>query len=125
MKLLQAIVNPAINEGQGPVPVMMTLDEIIRAGKVTNHYQTFVLAWLSEFFKKGLKSASLQLENPIDFESGATSSAVINAIKSLSDAEAVHLATYLKDCIDAGECALKDPESTTVDWMRFVLRKQD
>lgn len=121
MKLLRMITN----EAQGPVPVGMTLDEIIRGGKVTNHYQIFVLAWLSEFFKNGHKSAALQLENPIDFESRATSTEVINSLKELLPNEAVALAHYLKDCIAAGESALKDPPSKTVEWIRYVLMRQE
>ena len=115
----------SITEGQGPVPLRLTLDEIINDGGATNPYQIFVLGWLSEFFKNGLKSAALQLENPIDFESQATHTVVVNSLKSMSPADQAQLAQYLKDCIDAGESALKDPRSTAVDWMNFVLRKQD
>ena len=111
-------------EAQGPVSVGLTLDEIIRAGKVTNPYQTFVLGWLSEFFKNGLKSADLQLESPIDFESKATSTTVVSALKAMEPADAVALAQYLKDCIKAGECALHDKKMDIVEWMRFVLAKQ-
>jgi hypothetical protein len=115
----------SITEGQGPVPVLMTLDEIIKAGKVTNSYQTFVLGWLSEFFKNGCRSAALELESPISFESAATSTAVVNAIKSLSPENQVQLAQYLKDCIAAGESALHAKSMSIVDWMRYVLRRQD
>lgn len=120
MKLHRSITN----EGQGPVPVGLTLDEIINAGKVTNHYQIFVLAWLSEFFKNGLKSIRLQLENPIDFESRATSTEVVGQLKAMPPADQVALAQYLKDCITAGECALHHKELDIVEWMRFVLSKQ-
>lgn len=122
---IDLIVATDLREGQGPVPLKLTLDEIITAGKVTNPYQIFVLGWLSEFFKKGLKSAALQLENPIDFESNATHTDVVNALKALSPSNQVQLAQYLKDCIDAGESALKNHDSTTVEWMKFVLQKQE
>lgn len=121
MKLHRSVTN----EGQGPVPVGLTLDEIITAGKVTNHYQIFVLAWLSEFFKNGLKSIALQLENPIDFESKATSTQVINQLKAMDPADQVALASYLKECIKAGESALRRKDLDIVQWMRFVLQKQD
>ena len=122
MKLHREI---SITEGQGPVPVIMILDEIIKAGKVTNPYQTFVLGWLSEFFKNGLKSASLHLESPVTFESGATSTVVVNALKSLSPENQVQLAQYLKDCIAAGESALHCHTMTVEDWMRYVIQRQD
>lgn len=113
-----------IVEGQGPVPVIMTLDEIIKAGKVTNPYQTFVLGWLSEFFKNGLKSASLQLENPIDFESNATHTDVVMGLKSLSPEAQVQLAQYLKDCVIAGESLVKVHNLDIIEWMRYVLQAQ-
>lgn len=107
------------------MPVVLTLDEIIKAGRVTNSYQTFVLGWLSEFFKNGMKSAALHLENPISFESGATSTEVVNALKSLSPENQVQLAQYLKDCIAAGESALHARSMSVVDWTYYVLRRQD
>ena len=115
----------AVTEGQGPVPVKLTLDEIIVAGKATNHYHIFVLAWLSEFFKNGLKSAALELENPITFNSNATSTVVIDSLKSLSPENQVQLAQYLKSCVDAGESLLHAKEMSVLDWQKYVLRRQD
>lgn len=120
MKLHQQII-----EAQGPVSVKLTLGEIIRAGKVTNHYQLFVLAWLSEFFKNGLKSAALHLEMPVTFDSRATSTTVIDALKAMSPQQHVELAQYLSDCVDAGESLLANSSKTAVEWINFVLRKQD
>ncbi len=128
MKLHQAISSQdttRLAEAQGPVSTALTLDEIISAGKVTNHYQIFVLGWLSEFFKNGLRSASLELENPVPFESGATHTDVVNALKALTPENQVQLAQYLKDCLVAGESALHNKNLSIVDWMRFVLQKQD
>lgn len=115
----------SVTEGQGPVPVKLTLAEIIRAGGVTNPYQTFVLGWLSEFFKNGLKSIDLHLEGPITFGSAATSTVVQSALKSMSPEDQVMLAQYLLDCIDAGESALYDREMSLDDWQRYVLQRQD
>ncbi len=116
-------------EAQGPVPVGMTLDEIIKAGRVTNPYQSFVLGQLSEFFKNrssngDVKSANFQLETPIDFESKATSTALVSAIRELSPEKAVALAQYLKDCIQTGESMLRDKDMDVVAWMHYVLQAQ-
>jgi hypothetical protein len=119
MKLHQTVL-----EIQGPVSVALTLNEIIRDGKVTNHYQVFTLARLSDFFKKGKKSIALHLEVPIDIESGATSTAAINLIKGMTPEQQVELAEYLLNCIHAGESALANPVSSVEDWMRFVLQAQ-
>lgn len=105
--------------------VDLTLNEIITAGKVTNPYQLFVLGHLSQFFKDGCKSVDLYLENPISFNTGATSSSLKAALLSMSDADHVALAQYLLSCIDAGECMLHDRQSDIVDWIKFVLHRQD
>lgn len=112
-------------EAQGPVSVTLSLDEIIKAGKVTNPYHIYVLGWLSEFFKNGLKSASLELEAPITFDSGATSTAVVDSLKSMSPENQVQLAQYLKDCVQQGECALHNKDLDIADWMSYVVHKQD
>ena len=121
MKLLQQI---AVFEGQGPVPAKLTLAEIIRSGKVTNPYQSFMLGVLSEFFKNGNKSLSLQLEAPINFESKATTSALVSEIRSMTPEEHVQLAQYLSDCIDAGESALHDQSMDLQKWIKYVLHAQ-
>jgi len=120
MNLHQQII-----EGQGPVSVKLTLSEIIRDGKVTNHYQIFVLAWLSEFFKNGLKSAALHLEMPITFNSRATTVSVIVVLKAMSPEQHVELARYLSECVDVGESMLASSAKSTVEWINFVLRRQD
>ena len=112
-------------EAQGPVSVILSLDEIIKAGKVTNPYHIYVLGWLSEFFKNGLKSIDLELESPISFESGATSTAVVDSLKSMSPENQVQLALYLKDCIAQGESALYQKDSSVPEWMSYVIHKQD
>ena len=122
LRLLQQI---AVFEGQGPVPAKLTLAEVVRAGKITNPYQTFVLGWLAEFFKNGCRSADLALEAPITFESRATSTELVNQIKALPPADHVALAQYLIDCIDAGDSALHDKTMEVSDWIKFVLKKQD
>ncbi len=92
----------SITEGQGPVPVRLTLDEIINAGKVTNPYQIFVLSWLSEFFKDGPLTGSLEVGNPTTFMD-ATKTANIEIFKSMSPADQVALAEYLKACVAGSE----------------------
>jgi hypothetical protein len=122
MRLHQEI---SITEGQGPVPLKLTLGEIIRDGKVTNPYQIYTLGLLSEFFKNGLKSIDLHLETPVPYGSAATTTALTSALKSLSPADQVALAQYLSDCIDAGESALADQTMDIDAWTRLVLQKQD
>src|SRR4051812_48368904 len=86
-----------------PQLVDLTLKEIVAAGKVTNPYQLFTLGRIAGFFKNGLKSVDLELENPVNYGDESTSSAVKEAMKAMSDTEHVQLAQYLLDCIVAGE----------------------
>lgn len=121
MSLLQDIV---ITEGQGPVPVQLTLQEIIKAGKITNGYQTFVLAWLSEFFKDGAKPLSL-LGSPVSAGAlGATSLDTISMIKSLDSDSAVAFAQYLLDLTLLSEPPLTSSVLSPAEFVQFALSKQ-
>jgi hypothetical protein len=122
MKLHRTIL---MKEMTGPIPLELTLGEVIAAGDVTNHYQTLVLAILSDFFKSGLTATEGQLDGIINLSSDATSSGVIETIKSLSPSEKVNLAQYLLDCVKVGNCALHNTTMSSSDWIRFVLQKQD
>lgn len=117
-------LHQTVTEGFVPVPVQLSLSEIVRAGKVTNPYHIFLLAWVSEFFKNGVQPLA-SLEVPITAGSLATSTVVVDSIKSLTPEDQVALASYLLTCIEAGESALKQPSAVTSDWIQFVLRKQD
>lgn len=127
MELLKQIALEQIGgtPKHSPQLVDLTLQEVVNAGKVTNPYQLFVLGKMAMFFKNGLKSTDLHLENPVNFESGETSTALKTALQAMSDEDHVALAQYLLDCIKAGECMLHDPVMTAEEWMRFVIHKQD
>lgn len=112
-----------INEGFGEQQVVLTLEEIIKAGKVTNPYQTFVLCWLSEHFRAGVKPLAPGLRPPGSL--GATSTAVVESIKSLTPEETVSLAQFLKDCMTIAAPMAWGSDLAVADWMKFVLKKQD
>lgn len=129
MKLIQQVVfeneyTPGV-PGHSTQLVDLTLKEIVDAGKITNPYQRFVLGRIAEFFKNGYKSVDLQLENPVTYNATGTSSALKAELEAMSDADHVKLAQYLLDCIQVGESMLHDKGMNVVDWMKFVLRKQD
>lgn len=120
MKLHQQV---AIQEMTGPIPYELTLGEIISRGDTDNHYQVYVLALLSEFFKNGYRTISGVLDGLPPLSSNATSVAVIETIKSLTPSEKVNLATYLLDCVNVGTSALHSTQMSSADWIRFVLQK--
>lgn len=112
-----------ISEGAGEQLVGLTLDEIIRDGKVTNPYQNFVLGWLSEFFREGVRPTKPGLRNPGML--GATSTAVVENIKSLTDEEAVRLAKFLRATLDQSEKLPWGTNLSQVEFMQNVLTRQD
>ena len=121
MKLHRSVL---VTEMTGPIPHELILAEIIRDGDTTNHYQIFVLALLSRFFKDGFTSVNGQLDGMVPTSSDATSVDVIESIKSLSPVEKVNLAQYLLDCVKAGSSALHSTQMSSIDWIKFVLQRQ-
>lgn len=119
MKLHQAIV---VQEMTGPVPYELSLGEIIAAGDSTNNYHIYVLALLSQFFKDG--HTYDQFHDLTIISTGATSVDTIESIKSLNPSEKVNLASYLLACIEAGKSALHSTQTSSADWIRFVLQRQ-
>lgn len=111
--------------GHETMLVDLTLQEVIAAGKVTNPYQLFVLGRLSNFFRMGMKSVDLQMEGPVNYGDESTSTATKQAMQAMSDADHVKLASYLLDCIRVGESIFHDEKMNVVEWMKFVLHKQD
>lgn len=110
-------------ESQGPVPAKLTLDEIITAGKVTNPYQIFVLSWLCEFFKNGVKPGMMVVGDPVAF-GDATSTEHINALKALSGDKQVALAEFLKMCIDIGQSDVPHCPLSPLEWLQNAQKIQ-
>lgn len=121
MKLHQAIM---VQEMTGPVPFELTLAEIITAGDSTNHYHILVLSLLSQFFKDG-HFYNGHIEDQQLISSGATSTVAIESIKSLTPSDKVKLASYLLSCIEVGRSALHSTQTSSIDWIRFVLQRQE
>jgi hypothetical protein len=121
MNLHRSIV---MQEMTGPIPFELTLGEVIRDGDTTNHYQIYVLALISRMFKDGYSSNGGPMDLP-PVGSDATSTKVIDSIKSLTPAEKVNLATYLLGCITAGSSALHSTEMSSEDWVKYVLQRQN
>lgn len=115
-----------LNEGVIPVHLIMTLEQVISAGKVTNSVQHFVMAGLLGMFKDG---SMTRWPRDLNSYPMATSSDVLESVKGLPDADKVRLATWLFNALQAPAAfesnSYSNPQMTTVDWMRYVLRKQD
>lgn len=121
MKLHQKIM---VQEMTGPVPFELTLREIIAAGDSTNHYHIYTLSLLTQFFQGG-HNYFTHIQDLHLVSSSASTVDAIESIKSLSASEKVKLATYLLACIEAGTSALHSTQTSSADWIRFVLQRQE
>lgn len=115
-----------LSEGVIPVHISMTLDQIINAGKVTNSVQYFILAGLISMFKDG---GPTRWPRDLNSYSMSVSSEQIDAVKTISDTEAVELAQWLGNELQRPANFENNPyvnsSQDMVEWIRFVLRKQD
>lgn len=115
-----------LSEGVIPTHLSMTLDQIIANGKITNSVQVFTLGGLISMFKDG---GPLRWPRDLNAYSMTTSSDIIDAVKGLSDNEAVELATWLcSELIKPVEFETNPACSPQVDvcqWIKYVLKKQD
>jgi hypothetical protein len=113
-------------EGVIPVHIAITLDQIINAGKVTNSVQYFILAGLISMFKDG---GPTRWPRDLNSYSMSTSSEQIDAIKTISDNEAVELAKWLgqelMNPVNFETNPYANSSQDVVEWIRFVLKKQD
>lgn len=114
-----------LSEGVIPVAITMTLEQVITAGKVTNSVQTFIMAGLINMFKDG---GPTRWPRDINAYSMATSSDLIEAVKTLKDSEAVEMAQWLLSelvkpaTFESNPCT--NPAMDTQEWVRWVLQRQ-
>ncbi len=115
-----------LKEGVIPVHILMTLDQVISAQKITNNVQYFIIGGLINMFKDGGPS---RWPRDLNSYNMSTSSNLLDALKTMSDAEAVELATWLGNALQAPASFETDayckPQMDTVSWIKYVLKKQD
>lgn len=114
-------------EGVIPVHLTMTLEQVITAGRVTNNVQHFIMAGLINMFKEG---GPYRWPRDLMTYSMATGSEIIEAVKTLSDSEAVEMAKWLLNELQTPASFESNPwvcpsPTDAVGWMRWVLKKQD
>lgn len=116
-----------LSEGVIPVHLTMTLEQVISAGRVTNNVQHFIMAGLINMFKEG---GPYRWPRDLMTYSMATGSEIIEAVKTLSDSEAVEMAQWLLNELQTPASFESNPwvcpsPTDTVGWMKWVLKKQD
>lgn len=115
-----------LTEGVIPVHLAMTLDQVIAAGKITNNVQEFTIAGLISMFRDG---GPTRWPRDLNAYSMIAGSDVIDAVKGLSDNEAVEMTEWLKQQlikpVEFETNPQAAPQVDIVKWMRYVLKKQD
>ena len=119
-------------EGVIPVHISMTLEQVRSAGRVTNPVQHFVMAGLVSMFKDGGPSRWPRDINSYDAMTFGTASAVLEDLRAMTDAQTAELADWLLKQLQYPasfesnpHAAHAAPSMNTVDWVRWVLRRQD
>jgi hypothetical protein len=117
-------------EGVIPVHISLTLEQVIRDGKISNNVQYFVIAALVEMFKNG---GPTRWPRDLNDYSMSTNAELIEGVKQLSDKEAVAVAVWLCESLirpvefeknPFAANPFSNPALNVVDWMRFVIKKQ-
>lgn len=90
----------------------------------------FVLSKMSEFFKHedAIPSEFFLSNNGVGLGSKSTNAEDVQALRDMSDAERVKLATHLMQCLDKSASMPKFPEGmviTTTDWMNMVTKMRN
>ncbi len=112
-------------EGEIPVHLTMTLEQVIRDGKVTNSVQNYVLGALIEMFKNG---GPHRWPRDLNAYSMTTSSELIEQVKQITAEDAVAISQWLLVELYSTTAyennPYASPQSDVVGWMRYVLKRQ-
>lgn len=116
-------------EGVIPAHLTMTLEQVVRAGKITNNVQTFTMANLMSLFREGTTYKWARDINP--YAMNATSD-MINLVRSLPNEEVVGLASWLLEALQLPAsyesnpfAQMCNPQLSPAEWMKWVLKRQD
>jgi len=116
-----------LKEGVIPVHITMTLEQVVRDGGVTNNVQYFIMAALIEMFKNGGPYSWPRELAPYSMNTNAD---LIEQVKSLTPELSVQVSTWLLTELqrpanfEANPYAC-NPALSTVEWVQWVLKKQD
>lgn len=116
-----------LSEGVIPVHLTMMLDQVIADGQISNRVQHFIIAGLVGMFKDG---GPYRWPRDLNAYPMSTSSDMVEAIEHLTPAEAVELTQWLIDSLKNPAGFESNPRCVNspldpVEWMRWVLKKQD
>lgn len=124
MKLTQLYSNHLITEGRVDPNVLLSLDQIIKAGKASETMQFIVLARLVEFFKSGRFYKETNFYDPFL----STSGDLLKQLKGLKPEEQVELATKLRALCDVKDKDLLysyvNPTQEALTWIQWATKRE-
>jgi hypothetical protein len=113
-------------EGVIPVHVLMTLEQVISAGQITNSVQNFIMAGLISMFKDG---GPTRWPRDLNAYAMATSSDLVEAVRGMSATETVDMAKWLLEKLAIPATFESNPfcnnAMQTNEWVKWVLSKQE
>ncbi len=116
-----------LSEAVIPIHIVMTMEQILRDGKITNNVQYYIMGALIEMFKNGGPTRWPRDLNPYSM---TTSYELIESIRGLSPKDQVDAAAWLLNELhrpvdfETNPRAYCNPQMGTEEWLRFVLQRQ-
>lgn len=110
-----------LNESVTPIHILMILKEICAAEKCTNTIHTILLSQLIERFKYGSKVSIRYLS---EFPSNKE---ILDTVRELKCKEQCQLAQFFLQqlMIDEWSEQFVNPKNSLIEWINFVIKKQD
>lgn len=115
-----------LKEGVIPVHITMTLDDVVKAGQITNAVQTFVMAGLMDMFKDG---GPYRWPREINYYNASTvgaNSDMVEAVKGLQPSEQVEVAEWLQQRLTSIADYESQPDCETPArlWLMTLVKKK-
>jgi hypothetical protein len=114
----------SLHEGRVDPNVVLSIDNVIRNQKLTNHFETIVLARLLEFFKNGEFYKSSNFFDPFV----STSKELLDVIRNLETSDLVALATKLRELIEVKDkdelAAYANTTQEAIAWVQWATKRE-
>lgn len=127
-EIAQSKIEQDLREGRMDPNVVLSLQNVVKAGKITNTFEKICMARLLEFFKNGNFYRGGTNENNFFDPFTSTSKELLDTIQHLEAKDAVALATKLLEL-----CYVKDRDmlasycnatQENIAWIKFVTSRE-
>ena len=123
-KLLKDLSDSAqLMEGRVDPNIIMNIDAMVSAGKVTNRIQYIIIAKIMEMLKYG------NFYHSSNFNEIETPKQLLDHVRAMPDQELVKLATSFRELLHVKDLDLlgkyANPTQPLADWIRYVTKAQE